>query len=604
MSKPGLILTGARPKLLAVLYFFEDPLRSLQPLIHTHTPLSQPIGQAKPRIDHSIINALAQAGTCHGHKTFLNRSVFPASSFTVNKAGRRSPAVFNQYARFLHDSPASNKPPLCQRTITQEEYIQLVDHYREPYTPPAYSVESNEGDTPALAPPAPSIVENRAKSEIQADSEVRIPTRDQHAAILDLLRILDEDDADQKQIFDAYSALPYPGVAFLERKPRHFLLRRMSLVQVKSRESMMRYLSVIDDMKAANMEIIEAQWNSAISFAGRCYQRVKASEVEAALLMWKEMEEEAGVRSGHVTFSILFDIATRAAKYVLAEMILKEMASRGLRLNRFAHVGLIYYYGVRQDGQGVRKAYRELVEAGHVVDCVVLDCVVASFLRARELPAAEMVYERRKKLFTQMAGTEVHIINWKETRELANALDKATVDWAEDRQKLQQIQAEQYLGPHPRMYLSFIEYHVSVSRELRQITNMLDEMQSFGIPMDGPMFVKIFKGFAYNGGVKYTSWTRARLEHVWTAFKSVLESDQDNVAIHKWAVIWIIRAFARCSGNERTREVWAEVRSRWKSDPEEMATVHQMLTDALTPGRSSTASWYRKSYEMTDNSDE
>ncbi|CAF9932019.1 MAG: hypothetical protein HETSPECPRED_008252 [Heterodermia speciosa] len=610
MSKPSLIITGVRPNLLAFLHraaFLEDPLRRLQPLIHRYTPLLQPTGQDKPPMDSSFINALIQAGTCHRHKTLLNQSIFPTSFFSFNRAGRKSPTVFIQYARHLHDSPASKELRPRKKALTQEECIQLVDYYRESYTTQACPVESNEGETPRLAPPAPSIVEDHGKPETEADPvpyQVRTPTQDEHAAILQLLCILDKDDAEQKQVFDAYSALPFPGVAFLEPKPRRLLLRRLSQVEVKCRKSMLRYLSVIDDMKGANIEIIEAEWNSAISFAGRCYQQVTAVEVEAALRIWKEMEEEAGVQSGHVTFSILFDIATKAGKYVLAEMILKEMASRNIRLNRFAHVGLIYYYGVRQDGQGVRKAYRDLVEAGHVVDCVVMDCVVAAFLRARELPAAELVYERRKKLVTRREDIKVPVMTWQKTRELGNVLDRATLAWTEDRPMLQRIQAEQYLGPHPRMYTSFIEYHVSVSGELRQLTNMLDEMQSFGIPMDGRMFVKIFKGFAFNGGVKYTSWTRARLEHVWTALKTMLDSDVKNISLQKWMVIWIIRAFAKCSGEERSKQLWAEVRSRWKSDPNEMSSVHHILTDTLNPVPGSTANWYRKTHEMTENSDE
>ena len=483
----------------------------------------------------------------------------------------------------------------------------LVDHYREPYTTQAYSVESNEGGTPRLAPSAASILENHSKPENKARStrySARVLTEDEHAARLELLRVLGEDCPEQQHVFDAYSALPFPGVTFLEYEPRRLLLCRMSQVQVKSRKSMMRYLSVIDDMKGADLKINEAEWNSAISFAGRCYQQVTAVEVEAALRTWKEMEEEAGVRSGNVTFSILFDIATKAGKYVLAEMILKEMASRNLGLHRFTYVSLIYYYGIRQDGQGVRKAYRELVEAGHVVDCVVLDCVVASFLRARELPAAEMVYERRKKLFIQMRDTKVPIVNWRTTRELSKVLETAKRVWAEDRQKLQQIQAEQYLGPHPRMYGSFIEYHVSVSRELQKVTKLLDEMQSFGIPIDGRMFVRIFKGFAYNGGVKYTSWTRARLEHVWTALKSALDSNVKDIYLQKWMVIWIIRAFAKCSGKGRARQLWAEVRSRWKSDPDEMSSVHHILTDALNPDPGADTCWDTRTYKTIAHNDE
>lgn len=409
------------------------------------------------------------------------------------------------------------------------------------------------------------------------------PTLDEMPTVFEMLRILRDDEAEQLQVFSAYSAMPFPGVAYLEDRDRRRLFHQLSRVEMKSPQTMMRYLSVIDDMKSADIRIRESEWNSAISFTGRCYAKVTAVEVEAALRMWKEMEEEAGVKSGNVTFSILFDIATKAGKYVLAEMILKEMASRNLCLNRFAHTGLIYYYGVRQDGQGVRKAYRELVEAGHIVDNVVMDCVTASLLRAGELPAAEQVYERRKQLFARMTDAKVPTMNWRKMRELGNVLDKARLAWTDDKQKVQQIQAEQYLGPDLRMYTSFVEYHCSVSGELRRITNMLDEMQSFGIPMSGRIFVKIFKGFAFHGGVKYTSWTRARLENVWISLKSVLDSEVKDVSIQKWMVIWMIRAFAKCCGRERTLELWAEVRSRWKPDPEELVSVHHKLTETLNP---------------------
>lgn len=436
-----------------------------------------------------------------------------------------------------------------------------------------------------LALPAPKIEEDKVEKTANVGPRLQPKTEDEECAIAELLRVLEEEDAEQKCVFEAYSVLPSPGVAYLEDKARHLLLRRMSQVESKSQKSMMRFLSVIDDVRSADLHMIEAEWNSAISFVGRCFVRVTAVEVEAALRMWKEMEEDAGVSSGHVTFNILFDIATKAGKYVLAEMILKEMASRNLQLNRFAHVGLIFYHGIRQDGQGVRKAYRELVETSHVIDTVVMDCVIASFLRAGELPAAEQLYERRKRLFAEKANTRVPpmIGNWRRMRELGNVLDKAKVLWKENPQKLQQIQAEQYLGPSLRTYAIFIEHHVSVSGELRCVTNMLDEMQSFGIPMHGRLFVKIFKGFAYHGGVKYTSWTRARLESVWAALKSALDSEIDDVSLQKWMVVWIMRAFTKCCGKERALQLWAEMKPRWEPAPEELNAVHHLLSGTFSP---------------------
>ena len=457
-----------------------------------------------------------------------------------------------------------------------------MDYYREPYTTKAFSLAK---DAPTLALPAPSVEKATYRRITNPGPKVEPRSEDEKLAIAELLHVIEDDNVEQKLVFKAYSALPFPGVAYLEKVHRQLFIRRMSQVETKSQRSMMRFLSVIDDMKSADLRINQAEWNSAISFAGRCFVRVSAVEVEAALRTWKEMEEEAGVKSGHVTFNILFDIATKAGKYVLAEMILKEMASRDLQLNRFAHVGLIFYHGVREDGQGIRQAYRELVEAGHIVDNVVMECVIASFLRAGEVPAAEQVLERRKRLFAEKANATVPSMtrDWRRMRELGNVLDKAALVSKETPQKLQQIQAEQYLGPTLRTYSIFIEHHVSVSGELRCVTNMLDEMQSFGIPMHGRIFVKIFKGFAYHGGVKYTSWTRARLESVWTSLKLALDSETDEVLIRKWMVVWIMRAFTTCCSKERALELWLELISRWQPEPEELNTVHRLLRSTFSP---------------------
>ena len=174
-------------------------------------------------------------------------------------------------------------------------------------------------------------------------------------------------------------------------------------------------------------------------------------------------------------------------------------------------------------------------------------------------------------------------------RELGNVLDKAALLSKKVPQKLQQIQAEQYLGPTLRTYSIFIEHHVSVSGELRCVTNMLDEMQSFGIPMHGRIFVKIFKGFAYHGGAKYTSWTRARLENVWSALKLALDSETDEVMVRKWMVVWIMRAFTICCGKQRALEVWEELNLRWQPDPEERNAVHRLLSTTFSPAEPGSA---------------
>ncbi|KAL8861220.1 MAG: hypothetical protein Q9178_002436 [Gyalolechia marmorata] len=348
---------------------------------------------------------------------------------------------------------------------------------------------------------------------------------------------------------------------------------------------MLRYLRLVDDMKEASIALSVSEWNTAIAYAGRCFVRVDALQVESALRIWKEMEQEAGVRSGQVTFNILFDIAIKAGKYVLAEMILEEMNGRMLRYNRFSYVSFIYYHGLKGDGAGVRRAYRELVEAGQIVDTVVMNCVIASLIRAGELPAAEQVYERMKRLFHAKTGEYVPHKDWQYSRDLGRILDRVSRSvhrHPERVQRLQRLQRKQCLAPDLRTFSIFIDYHVHVTGELHRITILLAEMQDFQIPIQGRIFIKIFRGFAHHGGVKYTSWTTQKLEAVWNSLLTALDAQAKDTQLLKWIVVWVMRAFARCCGRARALQIWEEIRDRWKVvNKYERGAVEYLLRDVL-----------------------
>lgn len=414
------------------------------------------------------------------------------------------------------------------------------------------------------------------------DPLLNSPTVEQKWSIDSLQVLLEDETSSHDQIYEAYCQLPSPGVKYLSDSYRLLLLRRLSIIEVKNRKAMLRYLNLVDDMKEASLPLNQAEWTSAIAYVGRCYWHVDASNVEDALHIWKEMEQDAGVRSTGVTFNVLFDIATKAGKYVLAEMILKEMQARGFEYTRFSYVGFIFYYGMKGDGAGVRRAYKEFVEAGQIVDTVVMNCVIASLIRAGELPAAEQVYERMKRLLYEKTDQPVPKSDWRYSRDLGRILDKATRAARGNQQRLHRLQAEQFLVPNLRTFCIFIDHHVHATGELRHITALLGEMQSLQIPMHGRVFVKIFQGFWRHGGVKYTSWTRQRLEAVWDSLLVALDQELEDVHMVKWMVVWVVRAFAKCSGRERTLEVWEQVRDRWKiSGADEKGTVEYLVRDAL-----------------------
>ena len=477
-------------------------------------------------------------------------------------------------------------PHATLRTLTRDEYLNMLDYYKESYSTQAGGLAERPSTTwtsttldseNATIPPAEVHV---GTEELQSLASGQIENKDL-PAMAQLLKVLDRDDCTHEEAFEAYSALPFPRVSYLSFFTRRLLFRRLSVLERKGRTSKMRYLSVVDDMKATDLPMVAAEWNSAMAFCGQCFAHITGTDVENALRMWKEMEQEANVRGGTVTFNILFDMAAKAGKFTLAEMILKEMVDRRLTYNRYSRTAFIFYHGIRGDGDGVRRAYRDFVEAGEIVDTVVLNCVITSLIRAGEPAAAEQVYERMKRMHTKQSGHRVLPGNWREVRDLGRLLNRAAQRFRNDPAKSQQLREEQSIAPDLQTYAHFVEYHVCQTGELRRIAVLLAEMQQLGVPMHGRIFTKLFKGFTYHGGVRYTSWTRARLEMVWVSMLDVLDQGLDDVRVMKWMVLWAVQAFRRCAGRQRTLEVWSELRPRWKPDDGDMEFVISVLRDIL-----------------------
>lgn len=465
----------------------------------------------------------------------------------------------------------------------------MVDFYGEPYSTQAMWMEAEAALPPPmlLAPKAqearPQIEERLLLAAVGPPPEPPPPPIPDTSKYIDpdldhLVTILDNSDCTHGEAFAAYSALPSPGVSHISPEVCRRLFHRLSVTKEKDKDSQMRYLRVVEDMHAADLPLTESEWNSAISFCGQCFASDR--DIDTGIQIWREMEQDAGVKGGNVTFNILFDMFAKAGKFVYAEKVLQEMETRKLSVNRYARVGLIYYHGLKNDGDGVRRAYREFVEAGEIVDTVVMNCVIASLIRAGEPAAAEQVYERMKHVLAKHTGEKLPSLNWKQTRDLGRMLDRAARQFKAQPLRLQQLRDEQFLAPNLHTYAIFVEHYACELGELRRVAALLNEMQQFGVPMHGRIFLKVFKGFAKHGGIRYTSWTKARLESVWNSLVEVLDQDSD-VKVMKWMVIWTVRAFERCAGRERTLEIWAELRKRWKPGGDDEAAVFTTLRDIL-----------------------
>lgn len=532
-----------------------------------------------------FIDALVIACTCQEHNcaSFIHHPVH-RSPFTYHKARRRYAQKFLKQTRSMQTLQIPARPPTPPPPFSRNEYLHVLDYYQE--SAPLEFLKDNP------KPPILSLAQLSVQVTQVADEEIvaRTPKATASAdqiAVERLIATLNQKDCPHDTIMEAYSALPFPGVAYLLPCTRRLLFHRLSRVENKTVVGLVRYLAIVDDMKAADLPMTEAEWNSALAFTGRCFSPVRAAEVESALQIWKEMEQKSIVQSGEVTFNILFDTAAKAGKYVLAEMILKEMRARNLPMNRFGRTGIIYYHGLQGDGDGVREAYKAFVQAGEIVDTVVMNCVISSLILADEPQAAELVFERMKRMYAvATGGPPPSFYDWRTRRDLGRILDRAARGLRYGSEQHRNLQDAQLLCPDLRTYTVFIEYHVSQTGELGRIVALLEEMQALRLPMHGRIFVKLLKGFAKHGGVRYTSWTGPRLEKVWTSLLAILgcqgdEGVADNVHLGKWMVVWAVRAFDQCCGRARAIDIWAELRSRWKPRGDEELAVLTLLRDIL-----------------------
>ncbi|EFX06514.1 pentatricopeptide repeat protein [Grosmannia clavigera kw1407] len=393
------------------------------------------------------------------------------------------------------------------------------------------------------------------------------------------------------EVYERYRQLPAAErMSCVPASLRHQLLKALGMVEKKDAQSMLRYFAVVADVKDGGFALWKAEWNAAMSFASRYVGSSTATETEAAVRLWREMEQDAHIPGNEVTFNILFDVASKAGNFTLAEMVYQEMERRGLRFNRYHHVSLIHFFGLKMDADGVRTAYREMVEAGEMIDVVVLNCVVAGFLRCGEEDAAERVYQQMRQSYLKRL----------QPRKSAQTAEGETADDAvpnaDSAASLPDVSgfASQKAMTHVLMMLARVSrgdtdlrdgyqhlvptrpdlatfriliHHYAVRLgDLAAVTRFLGDMKTLRIPLHGAIFLALFKGFALHGGRDGTGsdWSEQRLRSIWAALLKALDEDAAGLYVSTWLIVWVLRAFDRCSSPESVFKAYGSLTSRWE----------------------------------------
>ncbi|KAF2108266.1 hypothetical protein BDV96DRAFT_587980 [Lophiotrema nucula] len=514
-----------------------------------------------------IVQALARAGSCREHAKQMStlRGIVPPST---KEYQLRRKGTHDSDSRGFKSQARRMGPFKRARKFAEGELKALVDYY---------GIDIEGGKTDERIEDEGPLIWN------VGDDHQPWPVKEEiHKEHIErLAKLLENEKSPHEQVFDCYKRLPSPGVVYLRQNTIRLLLHRLSVVERADRFSMQRFLSILDDMKDAHIHIRKTEWTSAIYFAGRFAGRVTTDELQAALHIWRDMENRAGVKGGVVTLNVLFDVAVKAGKWTLADMFLKELEARGLKIHRHFRVSMLYYHGVRKSGDDVRRAYQELVEAGEIVDTVVMNAVIAALIRAGEPQAAEHVFERMKKLHASKANPKPIPGNWRERRLQGLHLTWEARRIDQDPERKRELQDTAPILPDSRTYALLIRHHSATAGNIDRVTELLQEMQYNGVPIDGTIFIVILYGFCTFGGVRYSSWTSDKLERVWNEYLDSVEQKVQRTWMSRSAAVAGLKAFRKTTDADRTLKAWDEIREVWKPSPGEEEYILSVLRNLV-----------------------
>jgi pentatricopeptide repeat protein len=514
----------------------------------------------------------------------------PSSAFE-SEGSTRSNIQAGDRDRYVGRTLIAQK--LRRQLKTQQELLELVgpddgesveahlEFYKDPYRR-GYA----QPDGPQLA-----VSESSAEWHYPGAKEVAVPNDYEERILLHLRtllydRIARRDAATLQEIYQTYRRLPEPRMQYLTGSTRHRLLHALGFPEGKDVQSMFRHFAVIAEVKSFGLKLTRGEWNAAIAHASRYVARSSHEEVEQALVLWKEMEQLSGIVGSDVTFNILFDVASKAGNFTLAEMLYNEMEARGHAFNRYHHVSLIHFFGLKHDTVAVRAAYREMVCQGHIVDTVVINCVLAGFIRSGEEFEADELYEkmksRRGQALRPPAAKESLLV--KAVTQAFDMFAKVSKSNPSMRSVFQNLAS---IEPNLQTYRILLNHYGAKVGNIVKVAHLLDDMKAFNIPLHGAVFLALFKSFATHGGHITSPWNIQRLESVWVALLQALDNGHKGLTVSTWLALWALRAFVRCSSKAHVVQVYEELSKRWDLDTSNKRFMAEALHKLLNPTHTS-----------------
>ena len=394
------------------------------------------------------------------------------------------------------------------------------------------------------------------------------------------------------RLFTLYRALPTPRLSYLRIEEINHLLSCFMSAPIRTDILMIRYLSILDDMRELKLPITRKEWITAISYVGqRCNNKVGPPEIIAVLKLCYQLEEKVGAEPGPTLFNILLDMASQAKQYSLISTILAEMEYRHIPHDRYTYTTLLTWYGSIRDASSIREIFKELVQHGELVDTVIFNASLLAFIKCGQLDTAEEIFSRMKSLGKEYLGTSVK-------RTLPSGLNSdsspisPTRNPHASRQLGKQLKYEAkahqqsnhpnkvpfpgdlglqtYCGPNIVTFSIFLHRYCQKG-DFEKVTTLLEDMKNRKISLEASTFISMFRGFSAfgEGRTKLSRWTVERIEVVYASLiRKILQERKSQAGAIRLStvlaceVIWAFSVTTR--SRARTMSVYKDMENLYR----------------------------------------
>ena len=444
----------------------------------------------------------------------------------------------------IDPSNSKKAEPMPFPEITKDEYKDMVNTYGLPsdmWEQEAFGMQNKSKKRRERYPLAPRLVVSaeQENNPPHAERVVLEPEDEEHASRLKKLSRLcrkPHGSVSHDSLWKAYCKLRTPRLRYMSDYMIRTLFAHLTWTEHAHLNdgARQRYFSLLEDCVGEKIQLTVVEWSAAMHFASRAVRNSTDHEVKDAVELWLKMEE-SGVRANNVTFNILFYAAIKAGRFALADTIYNELKSREMELDRYFRISMIYYAGARADGDAVRKAFNDMVNAGEIIDTAVMNCVILSLIRAGEPSAADHVFRKMNALHDEKYGSKGPD-DWREQRKLFKMLNSTGRRLRAEREihegsffgapfsgddRREQIQEATPIAPNAGTYRLLIRWHALNSGELYRIEELLAEKKDRGFHVHGSVYLHIFAGFIIHGGYVHSAWKPSILEAYWQEFVEV-----------------------------------------------------------------------------------